>query len=77
MLAYVSTGGAAGDDKVVYLAGVDNARFKRPVEPGDQLVLEAWLERIKAGVHRYRTRATVDGQLAAEAGIMCTERKVR
>ena len=77
MLAYVSTGGAAGDDKVVYLAGVDNARFKRPVEPGDQLVLEAWLERIKAGVHRYRTRATVDGQLAAAAGIMCTERKVR
>ena len=77
MLAYVSTGGAAGDDKVVYLAGVDNARFKWPVEPGDQLVLEAWLERIKAGVHRYRTRATVDGQLAAEAGIMCTERKVR
>ena len=77
MLAYVTTGSAAGDDKVVYLAGVDDARFKRPVEPGDQLVLEAWLERIKAGVHRYRTRATVDGQLAAEAGIMCTERKVR
>ncbi len=77
MLAYVSTGGSAGDDKVVYLAGVDNARFKRPVEPGDQLLLEAWLERIKAGVHRYRTRATVEGQLVAEATIMCTERKVR
>jgi len=77
MLAYISTGGSAGDDKVVYLAGVDNARFKRPVEPGDQLVLEAWLERIKAGVHRYRTRATVEGQPVAEATIMCTERKVR
>ena len=77
MLAYVTTGSAAGDDKVVYLAGVDDARFKRPVEPGDQLVLEAWLERIKAGVHRYRTRASVDGQVAVEAGIMCTERKVR
>ncbi|GMV46916.1 MAG: 3-hydroxyacyl-[acyl-carrier-protein] dehydratase FabZ [Pseudomonadota bacterium] len=77
MLAYVSTGGSAGDDKVVYLAGVDNARFKRPVEPGDQLLLEAWLERIKAGVHRYRTRASVEGQLVAEATIMCTERKVR
>ena len=76
MLAYATTGSAAGNDKVVYLAGIDHARFKRPVEPGDQLVLEAWLERIKAGVHRYRTRASVEGQVAAEAVIMCTERKV-
>lgn len=77
MLAFVSTGSAAGDDRVVYLAGIDGARFKRPVEPGDQLVLEAWLERMKAGVHRYRTQASVDGQVAAEAVIMCTERKIK
>ena len=77
MLAFVSTGTTAGNDRVVYLAGIDNARFKRPVEPGDQLVLEAWLERMKAGVHRYRTQASVDGQVAAEAVIMCTERKIK
>lgn len=77
MLAFVSSGSAAGDDRVVYLAGIDGARFKRPVEPGDQLVLEAWLERMKAGVHRYRTQASVDGQVAAEAVIMCTERKIK
>lgn len=77
VLAFETTGSVAGDDRVVYLVGIDNARFKRPVEPGDQLVLEAWLERLKAGVHRYRTQATVDGQIAAEAVIMCTERKVK
>lgn len=76
MLAFASTGSSAGNDKVVYLVGVDNARFKRPVEPGDQLLLEAWTERIKGGVHRYRTQASVEGQMAAEAVIMCTERKV-
>jgi 3-hydroxyacyl-[acyl-carrier-protein] dehydratase len=77
VLAFTSKGDSAGDDKVVYLVGVDEARFKRPVEPGDQLVLEAWVERIKSGIHRYRTRASVDGQLAVEAKIMCTERKIR
>ncbi|HPP83683.1 MAG TPA: 3-hydroxyacyl-ACP dehydratase FabZ [Rubrivivax sp.] len=76
MLAFASGGSSAGHDRVVYLVGVDNARFKRPVEPGDQLLLEAWLERIKGGVHRYRTQASVEGQMAAEAVIMCTERKV-
>jgi 3-hydroxyacyl-[acyl-carrier-protein] dehydratase len=76
VLAFTSVGTSAGDDKVVYLVGIDGARFKRPVEPGDQLVLEAWVERVKGGIHKYRTRATVDGQLAVEAGIMCTERTI-
>jgi 3-hydroxyacyl-[acyl-carrier-protein] dehydratase len=77
MLAFAAAGGAAGAEGVVYLVGIDGARFKRPVEPGDQLILEAWAERAKGGIHKYRTRATVDGQLAAEAGIMCTWRALR
>jgi 3-hydroxyacyl-[acyl-carrier-protein] dehydratase len=77
VLAFVSTDSAAGIDKVVYLVGIDGARFKRPVEPGDQLVLEAWSERVRGGIHKYRTRASVDGQLVAEAEIMCTERSFR
>ena len=76
ILAFATQGTQAGDDRVVYLVGIDGARFKRPVEPGDQLVLEAWVERIKGGIHKYRTRATVDGQLAVEAEIMCTERVI-
>jgi 3-hydroxyacyl-[acyl-carrier-protein] dehydratase len=76
ILAFATQGTQAGADRVVYLVGIDGARFKRPVEPGDQLVLEAWVERIKGGIHKYRTRATVAGQLAVEAEIMCTERVI-
>ncbi|MBI5717313.1 MAG: 3-hydroxyacyl-ACP dehydratase FabZ [Burkholderiales bacterium] len=76
MLAFVTKGTEAGGDKVVYLVGVDGARFKRPVVPGDQLMLEVWQERVKGGIHKYRTRASVEGQLVAECEIMCTEREV-
>jgi 3-hydroxyacyl-[acyl-carrier-protein] dehydratase len=46
------------------------------VVPGDQLILEAAIDRAKSGIYRYKTRATVDGQLAVEADLMCTMRKV-
>ena len=61
---------------MVYFAGIDGARFKRPVGPGDQLILEATIDRAKAGIYRYKTRALVDGNLAVEADLMCTMRKV-
>ena len=77
ILSFESVGTEPGDDTVVYFAGIDDARFKRPVGPGDQLILEAAIERQKAGIYRYKARATVDGQLAAEAVLMCTMRKVR
>ncbi len=76
LLSFESMGTEPGDDTVVYFAGIDEARFKRPVGPGDQLILEAQIERQKAGIYRYKARATVDGQLAAEALLMCTMRKV-
>lgn len=65
-----------GDDTVVYFVGIDGARFKRPVEPGDQLLLEASIDRAKGGIYKYKTRATVNGETAAEAELMCTMRKV-
>ena len=65
------------DDKsVVYFAGIDNARFKRPVEPGDQLVLEVTLGRAKAGIYKFAAKALVGEQLAAEAELMCTMRRI-
>jgi 3-hydroxyacyl-[acyl-carrier-protein] dehydratase len=76
ILSFDSAGTEPGDDTVVYFAGIDNARFKRPVGPGDQLILEAAIDRQKAGVYRYKTRATVDGHLVCEADLMCTLRKV-
>jgi 3-hydroxyacyl-[acyl-carrier-protein] dehydratase len=69
--------GVVPDEKsVYYFAGIDNARFKRPVEPGDQLILEVELDRMKAGIFKFKGRALVDGQLAAQADLMCTMRKI-
>ncbi|MGI4811853.1 MAG: 3-hydroxyacyl-ACP dehydratase FabZ [Janthinobacterium lividum] len=60
-----------------YFAGIDNARFKRPVEPGDQLILDVTFERHMRGVWKFKARATVDDNLAAEADLMCTIRPPR
>jgi 3-hydroxyacyl-[acyl-carrier-protein] dehydratase len=76
LLSFESMGTESGDDAVVYFVGIDGARFKRVVEPGDQLILEASIERAKAGIYKYKTRASVDGQTAVEAELMCTMRKI-
>lgn len=76
LLAFESAGASVEPDSVVYFVGIDGARFKRPVEPGDQLVLEATIDRVKAGIYKFRTRASVDGELAVEAELMCTLRKL-
>ena len=76
LLSFESLDTEPGEDTVVYFAGIDGARFKRPVGPGDQLILEARIDRVKSGIYRYKTRATVDGLLACEAELMCTMRKV-
>jgi len=76
LLSFESMGQEPGEDTVVYFLGIDGARFKRVVEPGDQLVLEASLERAKAGIFKYKTRASVAGETAVEAELMCTMRKV-
>jgi 3-hydroxyacyl-[acyl-carrier-protein] dehydratase len=64
------------DDKIgsgatYYLAGIDNARFKRQVVPGDQLRLEVTYTKHKRHLWSFECRAEVDGELAASAQIMC------
>ena len=76
LLSFQSNGQTLDDDTVVYFVGIDAARFKRVVEPGDQLVLEATIERAKSGIFKYKARASVDGETAVEAELMCTMRKV-
>ena len=61
---------------VFYFAGIDSARFKRPVEPGDQLKLHVNLDRMKAGIVKFTSEARVGDAVAAEAGLMCTMRRV-
>ena len=62
------------DDAVYSFAGIDGARFKKPVLPGDQLVMVATFQREKAGIYKFHVKATVDGELAAEADITCAVR---
>jgi 3-hydroxyacyl-[acyl-carrier-protein] dehydratase len=65
------------DDKTVYyFAGIDGARFKRPVEPGDQLTLNVALERARAGIYKFKANAMVGDELAVEAELMCTIRSI-
>ena len=58
-------------DKIPFFSGIDNARFRRPVVPGDTLVLEVTAIRIGSRVQKMRGEARVDGQITAEAEIMC------
>jgi len=60
-----------GPGSVYYLAGIDNARFKKQVGPGDQLMLEAVVIKARRNIWTFDCRAEVDGQLAASAKIMC------
>jgi len=64
------------DNALYYLVGVDNARFKRQVIPGDQIRLEARLNKIKRGIWFFSAEATVESELAASADIMCISREV-
>lgn len=69
--------GTAPDDKTVYyFAGIDGARFKRPVEPGDQLVMDVSLERAKAGIYKFKGTTRVGDEVACEAELMCTMRSI-
>lgn len=64
------------ENDMYFLVGIDEARFKRQVIPGDQLVLEVEEMSSKRGVVKYIARALVDGQVACQAGIMCAKREV-
>jgi 3-hydroxyacyl-[acyl-carrier-protein] dehydratase len=76
LLAFDTLGVTPDEKTVYYFAGIDGARFKRPVEPGDQLLLEVTLTRAKSGIFKFAARASVDGELAVEAELMCTMRQV-
>ena len=55
-----------------YFVGIDNARFKKPVTPGDQLILNVSMLRQVRGIGKFAAHATVDGVLVTEAELMCT-----
>jgi 3-hydroxyacyl-[acyl-carrier-protein] dehydratase len=76
LLSFETLGKTPDDKTVYYFAGIDGARFKRPVEPGDQLTLDVTLDRMKAGIFKFSARASVGAELAVEAELMCTMRTI-
>jgi 3-hydroxyacyl-[acyl-carrier-protein] dehydratase len=76
VLSFETLGRKSDASSVFYFVGIDGARFKRPVGPGDQLRLEVEIMRFAGSISKFRGVATVDGAVAAEAELMCTLREV-
>ena len=74
ILVFRTLGSKPDDKSVYYYAGIDNARFKRPVEPGDQLMIEVSIIGSKRGIWKFGCTARVGATLVAEADILCTVR---
>ena len=74
ILVFLTRGQQPSDNAIYFLAGIDNARFKRPVVPGDQLELESTVIARKRTIWKFRCVARVAGAICAEAEVLCTER---
>jgi 3-hydroxyacyl-[acyl-carrier-protein] dehydratase len=74
LLSFLTMGKKPDSTSVVYFVGIDAARFKRPVGPGDQLRMEVEIVRSSRGIYKFSARGTVDGETALEAELMCTMR---
>ncbi|HKU15541.1 MAG TPA: 3-hydroxyacyl-ACP dehydratase FabZ [Steroidobacteraceae bacterium] len=70
ILAFVTAGVYPDENRQLYFVGIDKARFRRPVLPGDQLIMTAKLERSLRGIWKFSTLAEVDGQEATSAEMM-------
>ncbi|WP_341503499.1 3-hydroxyacyl-ACP dehydratase FabZ [Gallaecimonas sp. GXIMD4217] len=76
ILAFKTANQKPSDGVLYYFAGIDNARFKQPVVPGDTLVMEVEIVKIKAGIGKFRGVAKVDGNVVCEADLMCAKREI-
>lgn len=76
MLAFKTTGQVPDGGSLYYFVGIDNARFKQPVIPGDQLIITVDFVKEKRGIWKFDGVARVDGNVACSAVLMCAERDV-
>lgn len=72
VLAFKSVDAELTGEQIVLLVGTDKVRFKRPVEPGDRLMMEGKIIKVRRGMWIFSAVATVDGEKAAQAEIICT-----
>jgi len=77
ILAYTTRGGHHDGKSLLFFAGIDKARFKRPVFPGDQLVLESTELNCVRGVFKFAAKASVGGELVAEGELIAALRDVK
>jgi len=71
LLSFKTMGTKPTNDSVYYFAGIDNVRFKKPVSPGDQIILHVKIDRILKGIWKYIAVAKVGDEIVAEANMMC------
>ena len=76
ILAFKTADHIPDDNSLYYFVGIDNARFKQPVEPGDQLQLEVEFVKQMRGIWKFKGKALVDGKVVCSADLMCAEREV-
>jgi 3-hydroxyacyl-[acyl-carrier-protein] dehydratase len=76
LLSFDAVGAFPDDKSIYYFAGIDSARFKRPVEPGDQMVLDVVLDRMKSSIFKFTAKASVEGEVAVEAALICAVRNI-
>ncbi len=76
ILAFKTANRIPDDNSLYYFVGIDNARFKQPVEPGDQLRLEVEFIKQMRGIWKFKGQALVDGKVVCSADLMCAEREV-
>ncbi|MGH8402114.1 MAG: 3-hydroxyacyl-ACP dehydratase FabZ [Gammaproteobacteria bacterium] len=71
LLAFATIGHSPGPNELYYFVGIDNARFKKPVEPGDQMLLKVEYLWDKRGIWKFKATAEVDGCVVTQAELMC------
>ena len=76
ILSFKTNNTRPSDKSLYYFVGIDKARFKQPVEPGDQLILEVKILRKKGPMWKFSAEAKVDGKIVASAELMCAEKEI-
>ncbi|MBV34331.1 3-hydroxyacyl-ACP dehydratase FabZ [Kangiella spongicola] len=76
ILAFKTTEDLPSEDSLYYFVGIDNARFKKPVEPGDQLLMEVEVIKRKRDMWKFKAQATVDGKVVCSAELMCARKDI-
>ncbi len=77
ILAFRTTGKKPDGSSLYYFAGIDKCRFKQPVVPGDQMILEVEVLKEKRGIWKFQAEAKVDGKVVASAELMCAEQAIK